>query len=367
MTVQIPVRAISGGVAFAETIAAAKTMPLGEIAAVIAGDPDRGGTFVRRTGNQSSLITADPQEGLYWAPSGEDGSDGCFARQFSGPANVRWFGATGDGATDDIAALNASTALCRHVYVPGGTYRTTAPWSLPDQTRIEGETISSVIDAQHSGPAIRGNQSGVARNFWLQINRLQIRGNGSTSHGLDLNNWTYARTNDLFITNCATGIRHGDAGASAYYNYHTSTTITGCPIGVRNGALGNEIGFFGLRIGGCTIGTDDSLNSGVFYVGSAVEAFTLAAHRVGNGGATVNIRFLSPRVEGGPLGFDFKSGAQDCLVWGPGITAVTTEIADGGIRTVYQSSIGTLLHMPASASGLPSGWLWDNTGTVVRA
>jgi hypothetical protein len=38
------------------------------------------------------------------------------------PANVKWFGVTGDGATDDTAALNAAFAAADHLHIPAGTY-----------------------------------------------------------------------------------------------------------------------------------------------------------------------------------------------------------------------------------------------------
>lgn len=59
--------------------------------------------------------------------------------------NVRDFGAFGDGATDDTAALNEAIARAPahggHVYLPAGVYRTTAPIWLPSDrpVHLEGD------------------------------------------------------------------------------------------------------------------------------------------------------------------------------------------------------------------------------------
>ena len=95
----------------------------------------RSGTFIWQSGNFSSNVTADTQEGIYIASSvsGYGSSVGAWVRQYYGPADVRWFGAVGDGVADDQAALNASTTICRHVYVPNGTYRITQSWVVRER------------------------------------------------------------------------------------------------------------------------------------------------------------------------------------------------------------------------------------------
>lgn len=51
-----------------------------------------------------------------------DTGKGRWVRAFSGPVNIRWFGARGDGVTDDRAAIDAALAASLSVYVPAGTY-----------------------------------------------------------------------------------------------------------------------------------------------------------------------------------------------------------------------------------------------------
>ena len=53
-------------------------------------------------------------------------------------ANLRVLGATGDGVTDDTAALRAAIAAHRTIYLPSGRYRVTEPISLKPDTVLIG-------------------------------------------------------------------------------------------------------------------------------------------------------------------------------------------------------------------------------------
>jgi hypothetical protein len=86
----------------------------------------REGVFEWDDSNLSTEVAADAQQGIYVPVTGLDGSDGAWVR--TGHGNVirpRWFGAAGDGATDDatplLACLNAATGCT--VDGEGLTYR----------------------------------------------------------------------------------------------------------------------------------------------------------------------------------------------------------------------------------------------------
>lgn len=70
-----------------------------------------------------SASTATHDGGLVIAPTGV--ATGRWKRIFDGDVNVRWFGAKGDGSTDDTAAFLAAIATGYGVFVPDGTYITT--------------------------------------------------------------------------------------------------------------------------------------------------------------------------------------------------------------------------------------------------
>lgn len=68
----------------------------------------REGVFVWSAANLSAMVTLDPQQGVYIPPASDiTGASGAWVRRYSGPADARWFGAVGDGVTDDAVALQA--------------------------------------------------------------------------------------------------------------------------------------------------------------------------------------------------------------------------------------------------------------------
>lgn len=84
--------------------------------------------------------------GTVIVPTGGDGSE-AWVRQFENLANLRWFGATGDGVSDDTTAVHAAFDWCylngRGLFVPAGEYRVTATWTTLQvyrELRIVGET-----------------------------------------------------------------------------------------------------------------------------------------------------------------------------------------------------------------------------------
>jgi hypothetical protein len=69
--------------------------------------------------------------------------------QWSGALNIRWFGATGNGTTDDTTAIQAAVTIGHRIFIPNGTYKTSASISLPNiqGQEIYGESMLSAIIA----------------------------------------------------------------------------------------------------------------------------------------------------------------------------------------------------------------------------
>lgn len=68
----------------------------------------RSGAFVFRSGDYASEVTADTQEGVYIKADDTATTSGAWVRDFDGQINVKMFGATGDGVTEDTTAVQAA-------------------------------------------------------------------------------------------------------------------------------------------------------------------------------------------------------------------------------------------------------------------
>lgn len=67
----------------------------------------REGNFTWKTGNFTALVAVDGMQGIYVPSSIQPVTAGCWVRVFNGAIHPKWFGAVGDGTTNDYLALNA--------------------------------------------------------------------------------------------------------------------------------------------------------------------------------------------------------------------------------------------------------------------
>jgi hypothetical protein len=112
----------------------------------------REGMFIWKTGDYSTQITADTQEGIYLKADAIASTAGAWVRVYIGQANVKWFGAVGDGTTDDSTPIQKAIDLVRDIWFPQATYAI--------GTRITiGNGTSSAISTTN-GYNIRGSTAG---------------------------------------------------------------------------------------------------------------------------------------------------------------------------------------------------------------
>jgi len=98
-----------------------------------------GGHFRGITG--AAPATYVDNNGTIIVPTGGDGS-AAWLREFSGLVNVCWFGAIGDGVTDDTASIQAAIDSLQNiggiVLIPAGTYKTLA------NIKLWGDTYANI-------------------------------------------------------------------------------------------------------------------------------------------------------------------------------------------------------------------------------
>lgn len=106
-----------------------------------------------------------------------DASGRRWKRSYTGPVDVRWFGVTANGSTDDTVAANKALATLQHVVFPAGIIVISAPLIFGTQT-IEGVgtyptgSYGTIIQCTGDHAAFEHaptgyTPGGIIRNFWI--------------------------------------------------------------------------------------------------------------------------------------------------------------------------------------------------------
>lgn len=93
--------------------------------------------------------------------------------------SVKYYGAKGDGSTDDTAAFQAAIATNQAIYVPAGTYKVSSPLILNSQ-RLYGDTAyaSTIVsyNSSASDPIIYAGRSTTIFDIGLQFAAGKVTG-----------------------------------------------------------------------------------------------------------------------------------------------------------------------------------------------
>jgi len=127
----------------------------------------REGIFVWDSANLSAKVSADTAQGIYVAPSSDTtGASGAWVREYDGRINVKWFGALGDGVTNDAAAIQAAEDFIYNangggtLYFPAAIYQCTAQITKRPFVNWEGDGRTRTVlrwPASHTGHGLRLN------------------------------------------------------------------------------------------------------------------------------------------------------------------------------------------------------------------
>lgn len=122
----------------------------------------------------------------------EPSGSGCWVRDFDGPINALWFGAVGDGTTDNSAQLAAfrdavvNQTAKRRGYIPAGTYAyATGPNYAVKGVHIFGDGKNNTILKNTSGERafrIDGSEYGQAAVYDVVVENIGIEGHAGTQH-----------------------------------------------------------------------------------------------------------------------------------------------------------------------------------------
>ena len=136
--------------------------------------------------------------------------------------SVKDFGATGNGSTDDTAAIQAaldSGALS--IYAPSGTYRVTATINITRPVTFYGDGLANTIFSQATNFDVFyiyngvGVMSGV-NMFNFGITNTQARASVTSGAGIKLYKVYYSQFSNITITNTYIGIDSTQSNVTKY-------------------------------------------------------------------------------------------------------------------------------------------------------
>lgn len=119
-------------------------------------------------------------------------------REYTGPVSLRWFGAKGDGVTDDTARIQAALSSgATGIYAPAGTYN------------ISGITIPSAVRIFFGdGVATKFVGVGAPAAFTPFMNFNTLNGFELHSFSVQFNKTTYATNHAIYLGSCQRGHVH---------------------------------------------------------------------------------------------------------------------------------------------------------------
>lgn len=106
---------------------------------------DGGGGPVRVWKHSGVAGTYVDNGGSIIVPTGGDGS-AAWLWDHSGPVNVKWFGAKGDGVSDDTVAIQNSVEKFKSVIIPQGIYKITSGIDFSYTDYIESHSVTFKAD-----------------------------------------------------------------------------------------------------------------------------------------------------------------------------------------------------------------------------
>lgn len=129
------------------------------------------------------------------------------------------FGATGNGTTDDYAAIQAALNTAKQVFLPAGTYVVSQGLVVPSGGGLFGESLTTTVIK----PALNVNAVTFSPGRAGRVERLAITYSGSTSVSgiaIDIPDGAMSTcVREIFVTAPATGIRIGNCQGSSVENF----------------------------------------------------------------------------------------------------------------------------------------------------
>ncbi len=222
-------------------------------------------------------------------------------KSISGMTNVKEYGAKGDGITDDTAAIQAALDASLNVFLPAGTFKTTAPLTIRSGQAVVGAGSQLTIILNTTTTGLKRQPSGDVRDVALKGFRILAANDSSNSLiAFDLSRFSYSQFVDLAARFHRTGFKlsrevaSGQAYFDTFRDIYALNNQTGILLeDVATGAVPNANTFYNVVIEDVGVwtggnGIDLSGNGNLFvgiYAGipggnAAIKIRTVAAKNV---------------------------------------------------------------------------------------
>ncbi len=295
-----------------------------------------GGTFY-----YSSSSSATDNGGTVIQPTAGSGR---WLRNYSGPLNVRWFGAKGNGSTDDTTAIQncAALACATHatLYIPSAGvsqyYKITAPITFTSQLSIVGDdpTGSVIIGVGLSaGQYTFDFNLASAPNYFWSIENICIRSLDHVPNGIRLKNVSYVTLRNVWLYGCYDGL--SIQGTQCFSNeFDNVVSYTSVHHGVEFAPSFSGGGQYTFTH--CTFDGDTG-----FYVDDTAAVFGLSLRECNFESCVTNCAYVGGSVQGlsfyGPR-TEANAGATDFNINPAMGNVVAGLVIDGGAFTANSAA-----------------------------
>ena len=211
---------------------------------VIVKDLNRGGNFVSKTAIEIDPNTGSPyvaNSGTIFAKLG----GGFWVRQYSGAVNVKWFGAVGDGVTDDSTVIKTilESSEFNYIYIPRGIY------ALIGDTIINTPVYKTVIGEGHESSIFKQIDSGLFFKSpqFIAFENVQFSGNylNSIQQEIRMSNFNNVTFRDCTFRGYGSGDGINKSGSTCIYMIAVDEDSTTMSAGNSDAFIFDNCNFYG--------------------------------------------------------------------------------------------------------------------------
>lgn len=390
----------AGQISTRQPIKVSKAADLRTLSSAAVGSVDSLGFYAAGDGGAASYLY-DPTD----TTSADNGStvfvagDGARRKLIMNDFNVRKFGAKGDGVNDDTVFIqNAITAAMLKAgmpYLPGGTYRTTAPLvidytgafyatsSYARKIHITGDgAVTTEIKPDpgaYAAFSFLGNSTNNTAYLALKGIRLTGPNRLAGSVGMSIVRAAFVELDDAIVENFAAGLNGVDLEQVGFYNAIFRFNEKAI-IGVTGTMTSpNSWSFYNCAVSnntksGVTIQNANALNwnGGSLqyngYIGGGSDNYGISLPDAGNGYGTIGFTNMIFEGNGGLGDFVSVQTSGQCSVSFDNVCFIRTASFFSatviGAANNGSGAIRLTLNSTAAINGLPKVFVWGVGGTT---